>query len=106
MAVLCRDPAEYSNTLTAVVMPEGFGSDDVLKTAESRFNLSLGTGLSRLKNRVFRIGHLGALNELEVLATLGGVELALNEVGVPLRLGEGVAACERLFAARVPSGNA
>jgi alanine-glyoxylate transaminase / serine-glyoxylate transaminase / serine-pyruvate transaminase len=98
LAILCKDPAEYSNTLTAVVMPDGIGSDTVLKAAESRFDLSLGTGLGRLKNRVFRIGHLGSLNELEVLATVGGVELALNQVGVPVRLGAGVAAAQTYFA--------
>jgi len=98
LAILCKDPAEYSNTLTAVVMPDGIGSDTVLKAAESRFDLSLGTGLGRLKNRVFRIGHLGSLNELEVLATVGGVELALNEAGVPVRLGAGVAAAQTYFA--------
>ena len=98
LAILCKDPAEYSNTLTAVVMPDSVGSDAVLKTAESKFDLSLGTGLGRLKNRVFRIGHLGSLNELEVLATVGGVELVLNELGVPVRLGAGVAAAQKQLA--------
>ena len=64
-----------------------------------RFRLSLGVGLGRLKGRVFRIGHLGSLNDLEVLATVGGVELALHEAGVPIRLGSGVTACEEVFAA-------
>jgi len=100
LAILCKDPTEYSETLTAVVMPEGVSADAVLRTAERRFNLSLGTGLSRLKDRVFRIGHLGALNELEVLATLGGVELALNDAGAAIRMGAGVAACQHQFAAR------
>ena len=98
LAILCKDPAEYSNTLTAVVMPDDAGSDAVLKTAESKFDLSLGTGLGRLKNRVFRIGHLGSLNELEVLATVGGIELVLNELGVPVRLGAGVAAAQKQLA--------
>lgn len=73
-------------------------SDDVLRVAFERFRLSLGVGLARLKRRVFRIGHLGSLNELEVLATIGGVELSLHRAGVPIRLGSGVAACEEMFA--------
>lgn len=107
LAPLCEQPACYSNTLTAVVMPEGIDSDTVIRRALERFGLSLGVGLGRIKGRVLRIGHLGALNELEVLATLGGVELALLESGVPLELGSGVAACQRLFTrqpAATPSG--
>lgn len=98
LAILCEQPAHYSNTLTAVVMPDGVDSDAVIRTARERFGLSLGVGLGRIKGRVLRIGHLGALNELEVLATLGGVELALSECGVALELGSGVAACQRRFA--------
>ncbi len=98
LELLCRDPAEYSNTLTAVVVPPGVDSDDVLCIAEEHFNLSLGTGLARLKGRVFRIGHLGWLNELEVLATIAGVELAMHRAGVPIHLGSGVTACQQLFA--------
>jgi alanine-glyoxylate transaminase/serine-glyoxylate transaminase/serine-pyruvate transaminase len=97
LRILCRDPAEYSGTLTAVVVPDEIDSDDVLRVAFDRFRLSLGVGLARLKGRVFRIGHLGSLNELEVLGTLAGVELALHESGVPIRLGSGVAAAQHLF---------
>ncbi|MBI3967420.1 MAG: aminotransferase class V-fold PLP-dependent enzyme, partial [Chloroflexi bacterium] len=94
---LCADPRLYSNSLTAVVMPEGHSSDDVVRVARSRFNLDLGVGLSRLKGKIFRIGHLGALNELEVLATLGGVELTFAEIGIPVQLGSGVAAAQQQF---------
>jgi alanine-glyoxylate transaminase/serine-glyoxylate transaminase/serine-pyruvate transaminase len=94
---LCTLPACCSNTLTAVVMPDGIDSDAVIHRARERFGLALGVGLGRLKGRVLRIGHLGALNELEVLATLGGLEMALLECGVPLALGSGVAACQHLF---------
>jgi alanine-glyoxylate transaminase/serine-glyoxylate transaminase/serine-pyruvate transaminase len=95
---LCEKPEFYSNTLTAVVVPEGTDSDDVVRIARERFGLSLGVGLTRIKGKVFRIGHLGALNELEVLGTLGGVEMALAELGVLAELGGGVAAAQRLFA--------
>ena len=97
LRLLCERPEFASNTLTAVVMPDGIDADEVIRRARERFGLALGVGLGRLKGRVLRIGHLGALNELEVLATLGGVEMALRECGVPLRLGSGVAACQGRF---------
>ena len=98
LTILCEDPSAYSDTLTAVVLPDGADSDEVIRIARERFGLSLGVGLGRLRGRVFRIGHLGALNELEVVATVAGVELALAECGVRVELGSGVAACERAFA--------
>jgi len=97
LQILCRNPQEYSNTVTAVVVPDGVDADAVRKAAEQRLDLSLGAGLSRLKGRVFRIGHLGALNELEVLATLAGTEMALSMAGVQVPVGAGVTACERYF---------
>ena len=95
---LCARPEWYSNSLTAVVVPSGADSDVVVRAAAERLNLSLGVGLGRVKGKVFRIGHLGALNELEVLATLAGVELACTAAGIPVPLGAGVTACERFFA--------
>lgn len=100
LSIFCKNPREYSNTLTAVAIPEDVDSDAVLRAAE-RLNLSLGTGLGRLKGRVFRIGHLGALNELEVLATLAGVEMALTMTGAHVPLGAGVTACEQFFMEQV-----
>jgi alanine-glyoxylate transaminase/serine-glyoxylate transaminase/serine-pyruvate transaminase len=96
---LCEDPSELSNSLTAVVTPEGIDSGDVMKIARERYDLALGVGLGRVRGKIFRIGHLGALNELEVLGTLGGVEMALAEAGVPVELGAGVAAAQRSFVA-------
>ena len=77
------DPARYSNSVTAVRMPEGFNADDIRKTAMNRFNVSLGGGLSRLSGQVFRIGHMGDLNEPMILGTLSVVEMALKINGVP-----------------------
>lgn len=96
LSLLCRNPAEYSNSLTAVVVPDGADADRVIQIAE-QLQLSLGTGLGRLKGKVFRIGHLGSLNELEVLATVAGVELALTLAGVDIPVGAGVVACEEYF---------
>ncbi|HEV8536915.1 MAG TPA: aminotransferase class V-fold PLP-dependent enzyme [Candidatus Limnocylindria bacterium] len=96
--LLCDDPRAYSDSLTAVVTGEGIDSEAVIRRARERFDLSLGVGLGKLKGRVFRIGHLGALNELEALATIAGAELALAECGVAVELGSGARACERAFA--------
>jgi alanine-glyoxylate transaminase / serine-glyoxylate transaminase / serine-pyruvate transaminase len=104
LANLCEEPDAYSDTLTAVVMPEGRDSSAVISRARDRFDLSLGVGLGKLRGRVFRIGHLGSLNELEVLATIAGVELALLETGVDVRIGSGVAAAEERFAIRTVTG--
>ena len=98
LPIFARDPAEYSNSLTTVVVPDGADSGRLIAVASERLNLALGIGLGKLRGRVFRIGHLGALNELEVLATLGGVELALALSGIPVPLGSGVAACQQHFA--------
>ncbi len=100
LGILCEEPDAYSDSLTAVVMPEGLDSNMVIARARDRFDLALGVGLSKLRGRVFRIGHLGALGELEVLATLGGVELALRECGHPVALGAGVAAAQERFLVR------
>jgi alanine-glyoxylate transaminase/serine-glyoxylate transaminase/serine-pyruvate transaminase len=96
MAFLCHDRERMSNSLTAVVC-EKANTDELLRLSEAHLNLSLGAGLARLKGKVFRIGHLGALNELEVLATLGGVELALDMAGENVELGSGVAAAQKWF---------
>ena len=91
LEILCRNPAEYSNSLTAVVMPEGYDADELRRVILERFNLSLGNGLGKLKGRVFRIGHLGDFNELMLAGTLGGVEMGLAAAGVPFAKG-GIAA--------------
>jgi alanine-glyoxylate transaminase/serine-glyoxylate transaminase/serine-pyruvate transaminase len=96
---LCENPAEVSNSLTAVVTPDGIDSGDVMKIAREQYDLALGVGLGRVRGKIFRIGHLGALNELEVLGTLGGVEMALAQAGVKIELGAGVAAAQRSFVA-------
>ncbi|HEV8306832.1 MAG TPA: aminotransferase class V-fold PLP-dependent enzyme [Methylomirabilota bacterium] len=94
LELLCRDPAEYSNTLTAVVMPAGTDSDAYIAHANRELDLSLGVGLGEVKGKVFRIGHLGSLNELELLGGLAGVELTLRSFGLPVALGAGLAAAE------------
>ena len=97
LEILCRNPAEHSNTLTAVVLPSGFDSDELIRHAYRRLELSLGVGLGAVKGKVFRIGHLGSLNELDLLGGLAGVEMMLKEVGVPVKLGAGLAAAQEFL---------
>jgi alanine-glyoxylate transaminase/serine-glyoxylate transaminase/serine-pyruvate transaminase len=99
--ILCQDPDGHSPVLTAVVMPEGHSADALRKLALENFNLSLGQGLGKLAGRVFRIGHLGDFNDLTLLGTLGGVEMALGLAGVPHRKG-GVQAAMDSLAASAP----
>ena len=82
LEVLCKDPARYSSSLTAVLVGAGNDADEVRRVALERYDLSLGAGLGRLAGRVFRIGHLGALNDLMLAGTLCGIELSLARAGV------------------------
>lgn len=104
LELLCAEPAEYSSTLTAVLMPEGHDADALRARILERFDMSLGTGLGKLKGRVFRIGHLGHLNELTLAGTLSGVEMGLALAGVPHRSGGVAAALARL--SRTPGAGA
>jgi alanine-glyoxylate transaminase/serine-glyoxylate transaminase/serine-pyruvate transaminase len=104
LSTLCEDPRYASDTITAVAVPPDADSNAVIRTARDRFGLSLGLGLGKLNGKAFRIGHLGSLNELEVLATLAGIEMTLAEVGIPIQLGSGVAAAQQRFTlARQPA---
>ena len=87
LEILCSDPEEYSRALTAVLMPEGHDADAFRKVALEHFNLSLGQGLAKVAGKVFRIGHLGDFNELMLMGTLSGVEMALGLAGVPHKPG-------------------
>ncbi len=103
LEILCLNPAEYSNTLTAVLMPEGYDADALRRTILARFDLSLGTGLGKLQGRVFRIGHLGDFNDLMLAGTLAGVEMGLAAAGVPYRRGGLLAALDYLAGADTSS---
>ena len=85
--LLCANPAEYSSTLTAVMMPAGHDTSRLLGTVLDRFDISLGVGLGRLAGKVFRIGHLGDFNDLSLIGTLGGVEMGLEVAGIPYQAG-------------------
>ena len=87
LEILCRNPAEYSGSLTAVLMPDGHDADAFRRDVLDRFDMSLGTGLGKLSGRVFRVGHLGFFNDLMLCGTLCGVEMGLALAGVPHRKG-------------------
>jgi alanine-glyoxylate transaminase/serine-glyoxylate transaminase/serine-pyruvate transaminase len=91
LEVLAKNPAEYSGSLTAVLMPAGHDADRVRKLILENFDMSLGTGLGKLAGKVFRIGHLGDFNDLMLLGTLAGCEIGLELAGAPIKR-EGVKA--------------
>jgi alanine-glyoxylate transaminase/serine-glyoxylate transaminase/serine-pyruvate transaminase len=98
LELLCLEPAEYSNSLTAVLMPEGIDADAFRKTVLDAFDMSLGNGLGKLAGRVFRIGHLGDFNELMLSGTLSGIEMGLTLAQVPHQAGGVQAALDHLVA--------
>ena len=83
LEILCADPTAYSNSLTAVLMPEGHDADVLRQRILEAFDMSLGAGLGKLARKVFRIGHLGDFNDLTLCGTLAGVEMGLEIAGVP-----------------------
>jgi alanine-glyoxylate transaminase/serine-glyoxylate transaminase/serine-pyruvate transaminase len=96
MELVCQDPTEYSNTVTAVFTPEGHSADALRAIILEKFDMSLGAGLSKLANKVFRIGHLGHFNDLMLAGTLAGVEMGLRLSGVPHKEGGVMAALDSL----------
>jgi alanine-glyoxylate transaminase/serine-glyoxylate transaminase/serine-pyruvate transaminase len=105
LEVWCGDAKYYSSSLTAVLMPAGHNADALRKTALEHFDVSLGTGLTKLAGKVFRIGHLGDTNDLTMIATLAGVEMGLALAGVPHRA-EGVRAAMEYFTSTAKGGAA
>lgn len=96
LEILCQNPLEYSGVLTAVVMPEGQDEIAFRQAVLERFNMSLGSGLGKLRGKVFRIGHLGDSNDLMLAGTLAGLEMAFAVTGMPVRKGGVTAALDYL----------
>jgi alanine-glyoxylate transaminase/serine-glyoxylate transaminase/serine-pyruvate transaminase len=94
LEILCADPKEYSSSLTAVLMPQGQSADGLRKVILDNFNMSLGNGLGKVADKVFRIGHLGDFNDLMLAGTLAGVEMGLSLAGVPFIKGGVTAALD------------
>lgn len=106
LELLCANPAEYSSTLTAVMMPAGHNTSLLLQTVLDRFDISLGVGLGRLAGKVFRIGHLGDFNDPSLIGTLGGVEMGLAVAGIPYQAGGVNAAMTHLADCHQPAAAA
>jgi alanine-glyoxylate transaminase/serine-glyoxylate transaminase/serine-pyruvate transaminase len=96
LELLCEEPREFSNSLTAVLMPQGHDADHLRSVILEDFDMSLGSGLSKLAGKVFRIGHLGSFNDLMLAGTLSGIEMGLRLAGVPHRQGGVAAALDSL----------
>jgi alanine-glyoxylate transaminase / serine-glyoxylate transaminase / serine-pyruvate transaminase len=96
-------PKWYSDTVSAIMVPEGINGAEVISRAFKRYNLALGAGLSKVAGKLFRIGHLGDLNELMLLGAIAGAELAMLDVGVKIEPGSGVAAAQIYWRKHAPA---
>jgi len=96
LELLCQDPAAYSDTITAVLMPSGKDADAFRKVVFDRFDMSLGQGLNKVAGKIFRIGHLGDFNDLMLMGTLAGVEMGLEVAGIAHKKGGVQAALDYL----------
>lgn len=99
LEILCEDPREYSNSVTAVMLPDGCDADLLRKIILEHFDMSLGAGLSKLARKIFRIGHLGSFNDLMLAGTLSGIEMGLRLAAVPHNDGGVTAALNAISAA-------
>jgi alanine-glyoxylate transaminase/serine-glyoxylate transaminase/serine-pyruvate transaminase len=100
---LCASaPQWFSDTVSAIMVPDGINGSEVIARAFKRYNLALGAGLSKVAGKLFRIGHMGDLNELMLLGAIAGSEMAMLDVGVKLEPGSGVAAAQNYWRAHSP----
>jgi alanine-glyoxylate transaminase / serine-glyoxylate transaminase / serine-pyruvate transaminase len=97
LSLCAKEPKWHSDTVSAIMVPEGFDANRVIQRAYGRYGLSLGAGLSVVAGKVFRIGHLGDLNELMALSAIAGAEMSMRDVGLPVEAGSGVAAAEEYY---------
>ena len=98
LSLCAREPQWYSDTVTAILVPEGKDANQVIKHAYHRYGLSLGAGLSVVAGKLFRIGHLGDLNELMLMSAISGAEMAMRDVGImEVEAGSGVAAAQEYY---------
>jgi alanine-glyoxylate transaminase/serine-glyoxylate transaminase/serine-pyruvate transaminase len=97
LSLCATEPKWHSDTVSAICVPDGFDGNQVAKLAYQRYNLSLGLGLSKVAGKVFRIGHLGSINEIMLLSGLAGAEMAMKDLGIGIDLGSGVAAAQAYY---------
>ncbi len=106
MSLCAADTIWESDTVTAIVMPDGVDAKEVIRIAYHKYNIALGAGLAQLAGKVFRIGHLGDLNEAMCLGAIAGVEMAMRDAGADVVLGSGVAAAQEVFLKSTPAAAA
>jgi alanine-glyoxylate transaminase/serine-glyoxylate transaminase/serine-pyruvate transaminase len=100
---LCaKEPKWYSDTVSAVMVPEGFNGAEVIAQAYKRYNLSLGAGLSKVAGKLFRIGHIGDMNEIHLMAAINGAEMAMLDCGIKVKPGSGAAAASEYWRKNTP----
>ena len=97
LSLCAKEPKWYSDTVSAIMVPSGVNGADVIDVAYRRYNFALGAGLNKVAGKLFRIGHLGDLNEITLLAGIAGSEMAMTDVGIRIDLGSGVAAAQRYW---------
>ena len=97
LSLCAKSPELYSDTVSAILVPEGFDSDALTEHAFSAYQVSFGIGLGQMKGKAFRIGHLGSLTDVMVLSGLAAIEMAMVDLDYPIRLGSGVAAAQEHF---------
>jgi alanine-glyoxylate transaminase / serine-glyoxylate transaminase / serine-pyruvate transaminase len=102
LSLCAKEPQWYSNTVSAILVPEGFDAAKVISTAYKSYNLSLGAGLSKVAGKVFRIGHLGDLNCLSLMSAIAGAEMAMLDNGINVTPGSGVAAASTYWRTHAP----
>ena len=104
LELCCQDLQFASDTVTTILVPEGFDGDKLVSHAYSRYGMSFGVGLGKLAGKAFRIGHLGALTEAQVLSGLAIIEMAMRDLGYPIVSGSGVAAAQEWYRSAFQSG--
>jgi len=102
LALCAKDPKWYSDTVSAIMVPDGINGAHVIDVAFRRYNLALGAGLSKVAGKLFRIGHLGDLNELMLMGAIAGAEMAMLDVGIEVTPGSGVAAASNYWRSNDP----
>lgn len=94
LKLVAKEPKWYSDTVSAICVPDGFDGNEVVSHAYRRYNLAMSISLGKIAGKAFRIGHLGDLNELMLLTPITGAEMAMKDLGIPIELGSGVAAAQ------------
>ncbi len=94
LTLVAKEPKWYSDTVSAIYVPEGFDGNEVVRHAYRRYGLAMSISLAKIAGKAFRIGHLGDMNELMILTPITGAEMAMKDLGIPIELGSGVAAAQ------------